>query len=87
MIIGNLTLTNKMKIHGKELESHDYGRIIYYDNKLIRSEIQKINTHTDFEYWKKRIEENPDFCACKAGGFFERCPMFVCKKEYCDNGL
>ena len=76
-----------MKIHGKDLESHDYGKIIYYDNKLIRSETQKINTHTDFEYWKKRIEENPDFCACKAAGFFERCPKFVCKKEYCKNGV
>ena len=51
-------------------------------------ERKEINTHTDFEYWKKKIiEETIDFCDCKAPGFFERRPNLVCKKEYCKNGV
>ena len=76
-----------MKIHGKELESHDYGRTIYYGNRLIKSERQKINEWTDFEYWKNTIEKNPNFCACKAAKLFETNPRLVCKKQYCENGI
>lgn len=55
-----------MEIHGKELESHDNGSIIYYDNILIKSVTNpKINEYSTFDDLAKYIEENPDFCGCQ----------------------
>lgn len=58
-----------MKIHGRILEQHDYGNIIYYDNILIRSKSQKLNEWSTFESWAEYIEANPNFCGCKKWGY------------------
>lgn len=56
-----------MKINGKELEEHDNGKIIYYDNVLIKS--SNLNAYSSFEYWVNYIRANPNFCGCQ---FHER---------------
>jgi|GEM_PF-4317917 len=55
-----------MKIHGKELSSHDNGKIIYYDNVLIKSiSSPELNPHSTFYQWAEYIKAHPDFCGCK----------------------
>lgn len=61
-----------MIIHGKELEEHDFGRIIYYDNILIKSVNQKLNELTTFEGWANYIKNNPGFCGCQYHEFLKR---------------
>lgn len=43
-----------------KVESHDCGRLVYFNNVLVRND--KLNSHTNYEYWKKVAEENPNFC-------------------------
>jgi len=76
-----------MIIHNKELESHDYGKIIYYGNRLLKSVDQKINENTTFEEWKEIIEKNPNFCVCKHSNLYKRSPIMCCSDYPCDKNL
>lgn len=66
-------------IHGKVLETTNDGEGIYYDNILIRSKRRPLNEYTDWDYWVKRISENPNFCPAQ---FHED---VRCRNENCKN--
>ena len=45
-----------------EIHYSDDGEGIYYDNILIMSKRRPLNEWTDWDYWVKRITDNPNFC-------------------------
>lgn len=48
-----------------DLESHDYGNIIYYKNVLIKSKRQGLNEFSTYDEWVEHIHNNPNFCGCQ----------------------
>jgi len=52
--------STKKVIRTPNVESHDYGRLIYFNNVLVRS--NDLNASTNYEYWLNVAKENPNFC-------------------------
>lgn len=67
-----------MDIKKPNVESHDYGRLVYFNNVLVRS--NDLNKHTDFKFWQEVAEKNPEFCPAQYHKHIT-CEKCTCKKE------
>lgn len=60
------------------VESHDNGRLVYFNNVLVRS--NDLNKLTNFSFWQKVADENPNFCPAQYHKNI-KCEKCTCEKE------